>query len=244
VAVIPYAGIDTVFLDVGNTLISIDFERVAAELAARRLICGADVLRRAEAAARPGYSQLVFVRGIAPERNLYLAYLQAIFEQVEALARLAPADLERLVAEMGPILRPGGRANVLWRSVMPGVTQALERMRRLGLTLAVVSNSDGTVEESLREAGLRDYLDVVIDSAVVGFEKPDPRIFAAALGRCGAKPERTLHVGDIYHADVIGARAAGVHALLLDPHDDWPPLDCERAPDLLAVAEQLARARA
>jgi FMN phosphatase YigB (HAD superfamily) len=250
VAVIPYAEIDTVFLDVGNTLISIDFERIAAELAARGLACEPDALRRAEASARPGYSELVFVggrstspgQGVAPERSHYLAYLQAIFEKVHILARYPSADLERLVAELGPILRPGGRANVLWRSVMPDVPEALDRLRRRGLTLGVVSNSDGTVEQSLETAGLLPYLSVVIDSAIVGVEKPDARIFELALARCGARPERTLHIGDIYHADVTGARAAGLHALLLDPFDDWPPIDCERAPDLAAVADRFERA--
>ena len=61
----------------------------------------------------------------------------------------------------------------------------------------------------------------VIDSALVGYEKPDPRIFAAALERTGADPDRTLHIGDLYHADVVGARTAGIHALLLDPYGDW-----------------------
>ena len=128
--------------------------------------------------------------------------------------------------------------------VMPGVPQALERMQRQGLTLAVVSNSDGTCATSLEEAGLLRYLNFVIDSAEVGVEKPDPRIFEIALARCGADPRRTLHVGDLYHADVAGARGAGLHALLLDPYGDWPPMDCERAPDLSAVADKVEAARA
>jgi putative hydrolase of the HAD superfamily len=237
---VPYGEIDTVFLDVGNTLISIDFDRVAAELTARRLPCEPDALRRAEAAARPGYSQRIFVAGARPDRSLFHSYLCATLEHVESLASLSPTGIDELVAEIGPILRPAGRASALWRMVMPGVPQALERMQRQGLTLAVVSNSDGTCATSLEEAGLIHYLNFVIDSAEVGVEKPDRRIFEIALARCGADPRRTLHVGDLYHADVVGARGAGLHALLLDPYGDWPPLDCERAPDLPAVADKLA----
>jgi FMN phosphatase YigB (HAD superfamily) len=236
---VPYADIDTVFLDVGNTLISIDFDRVSTELAARRWRCESDALRRAEAAARPGYSERVFVTGVPPERSLFHWYLTAILERAGCLSSLSPVALDELVSEIGPILRPDGRANVLWRMVMPGVPLALERLQRKGITLAVVSNSDGTCARSLEEAGLRRYLRFVIDSAEVGVEKPDPRIFEIALARCGADPRRTLHIGDIYHADVAGARSAGLHALLLDPYDDWPPMDCERAPDLLAVADRL-----
>ena len=62
-APVPYADIEAVLLDVGNTLISIDFDVVAAELRARGWPCEPSALRRAEAAARPGYSERVFVTG-------------------------------------------------------------------------------------------------------------------------------------------------------------------------------------
>jgi hypothetical protein len=71
---VPYADIDTIFLDVGNTLISIDFDRIAEVLAARQLPCEADGLRRAEAAARPGYSERLFVTGVSPHRSVFHWY--------------------------------------------------------------------------------------------------------------------------------------------------------------------------
>ncbi len=240
---IPYADIDTIFLDVGNTLISIDFDRVAEELRARQLPCEPEEIRRAEAAARPGYSEKVFVTGCRPDRSLFHSYLVAILEKVGGPASLSAIELDALVTEIGPILRPEGRASVLWRAVMPGVAEALERLQRLGLTLAVISNSDGTCAQSLEDAGLLRYLNFVIDSEVVGVEKPDPRIFEIALARAGANPRRALYVGDLYHADVVGARGAGLHPLLLDPYDDWPELDCERAADLPAVADRVVAAK-
>lgn len=241
---VPYARIDTIFLDVGNTLISIDFDRVASVLAERRWECGPEALRRAEAAARPGYSQQVFVTGARPDRSLFHSYLCAILEKTDGLTALSPTGRDELVTEIGPILRPEGQASALWRMVMPGVPAALDRLHRLGLTLAVISNSDGTCAQSLDEAGLLHYLDFVIDSAEVGVEKPDRRIFEIAVARCGADPRRTLYVGDLYHADVIGSRRAGLHALLLDPFGDWPPADCETAPDLSAIADRFEAARA
>lgn len=236
----PYEQIDTIFLDVGNTLISIDFEWVAAELAARRVICDSAALRRAEAAARPAYSHRLFVDGVSEGSDLFYIYLLAMFEQLEATAALAPDQLAALTTELRTVLRPDGRASSLWKMVMPRVPEALGRLSALGLELAVVSNSDGTAEQSLIAAGLRPYLSAVIDSAIAGYEKPDPRIFTHALNICGARPERTLHVGDIYYADVAGARGAGIHAVLLDPFDDWTSLnDCVRVPDLWAVADLL-----
>src|SRR6185436_15400173 len=108
---VPYGDLDTIFLDVGNTLISIDFNRVAAELAARQRPCAPDVLRRAEAAARPGYSERVFVTGAPPDRSLFHSYLCAIFEHTESLAALSPIARDELVSELAPILRPDGRAS-------------------------------------------------------------------------------------------------------------------------------------
>jgi HAD superfamily hydrolase (TIGR01509 family) len=237
--VVPYGQIDTIFLDVGNTLISIDFDWIAAELAARGHACEAAALRRAEAAARPDYSRRLFVDGVEAGTDLFHAYLTAMFERHPTIGGLPPSDLRELVTELRPVLRPDGRASVLWRSVMPQVPEALARMRNRGLTLVVVSNSDGTAEHSLEAAGLRSYLSGVVDSQVVGFEKPDARIFEHALRQSDARPERTLHVGDLYHADVAGARAAGIHAVLLDPYDDWTGIDCDRARDLWAVAGRL-----
>jgi HAD superfamily hydrolase (TIGR01509 family) len=236
--VVPYDQIDTIFLDVGNTLISIDFDWIAAELAARGFACEPAAVRRAEAAARPGYSQRLFVDGVEAGTDLFLTYLTAMFERLDVTAALPSSDLRDLVTELRPVLRPDGRASVLWRAVMPQVPEALARMRDMGLTLVVVSNSDGTAERSLEAAGLRPYLDFVIDSAIVGYEKPDPRIFEHGLRQTGARPERTLHVGDLYHADVTGARAAGIHAVLLDPYGDWTGIDCERARDLWSVTER------
>ena len=240
---VPYADIDTVFLDVGNTLISIDFEWVAAELGARGVPTDAETLRRTEAAARPGFSRRLFVDGVPAGTDLFRAYLVALIEPLPAAAHLSPVEFDALVSDLRHVLRPDGRASVLWRSVMPGVPDALARLQAQGLRLVVVSNSDGTVEQSLVDAGLRQYMAHVVDSALAGFEKPDPRILLHALAHTGASAERTLHIGDLYHADVVGARGAGVHALLLDPYDDWRDLDCPVARHLTEVADAMAAAR-
>jgi HAD superfamily hydrolase (TIGR01509 family) len=240
---VPYADIDTVFLDVGNTLISIDFDWIATELGSRGVATDAQSLRRAEAAARPLYSQRLFVDGVPAGTDVFRAYLVAIIQPLASAAHLSPMEFDALISELRRVLRPDGRASVLWRSVMPGVPDALARLQALGLRLVVVSNSDGTVEQSLVDAGLRPYLAHVVDSALAGYEKPDPRIFLHALAHAGAAAGRTLHIGDLYHADVVGARDAGIHALLLDPYDDWRDLDCPVASDLSEVANAMARAR-
>jgi HAD superfamily hydrolase (TIGR01509 family) len=240
---VPYARIDTLFLDAGNTLISMDFDWIAAEIQGQGFACDPHVVRRAEAAARPITSQGFASKRFGEARDRFHFYLSAILSHLPPVAAEGPDAVTSLVDALVPILHMPGEANRLWQRIIPGVVDGLDAFKAVGLQLVVVSNSDGTVERGLIEAGLRPYFDVVVDSTLVGFSKPDPRIFGHALAACGAHPSRVLHVGDMYHADVVGARRAGLHALLLDPFDDWDDVDCERLPDLNALAERLRASR-
>lgn len=234
---IDWSAIDTLFLDAGGTLISMDFDWIARELDALGARCEPARIARAEAAARPIVSRAIARGGSTEARDTFSGYVELVLRS--ALPHVAEPDREDLARRLVPRIRIPGRALELWSAVLPGVPEALARLRAAGLRLVVVSNADGTVEEGLTRAGLRPYLDAVVDSHVIGHEKPDPRIFAHALGLFGSSAARTLHVGDFYAADVVGARAAGVHALLLDPYGDWGELDCPVARDVPEVAERL-----
>ena len=127
----------------------------------------------------------------------------------------------------------------LWCRTAPGTCESLDRLRAAGLRLGVVSNSDGRVEEALTAAGIRDRFELVLDSALVGVEKPDPAIFRAALNALDVAPEETLYVGDLYDVDVVGARAAGIEAVLLVPDAGEPEPRCRRVESLVALADHL-----
>jgi putative hydrolase of the HAD superfamily len=240
--VIPWDEIEVVFLDAGNTLISIDFDLVAAELSELGVRCEPAAVRRAEAAARPAVSRFAAERSTEGQ-DTFRFYVRSILCGLAPFARSDGHDLEGVASRLADRLRFPGRAHRLWSSVLPGVPEALASLRDLGLRLLVVSNSDGSVERGLAELGLRPYFSAVVDSALIGFEKPDPRIFEHALERAGVAARRALHVGDLYHADVAGARAAGVNALLLDPFGDWGDVDCERVEDLAELVRRLRAAR-
>jgi putative hydrolase of the HAD superfamily len=240
---IPWADLDTLFLDAGNTLVSIDFARLGAELEPLGLVVDADTLCRSEAAARPVLDGRLSARGSTEGHGGFERYLQTLLEQIPDLGDERALEL---AARLAPRLREPGLAHRLWSRVLPGVPEALRRFRHAGLRLVVVSNSDGSVERGLVDLGLREVLDAVVDSHHVGFEKPDPRIFRHALAAASAEPARTLHVGDLVYADVKGARNAGLHPLLLDPYGDWEGVegaDCLRLPDLLALADRLETER-
>ena len=127
-----------------------------------------------------------------------------------------------------------------WAHVGAGAIDGLRAVAALGLPMAVVSNSDGTVEGDLRRlgvcyaAGPRDgaltpaelsgvKVGIVIDSAVVGVAKPDPAIFSIALDALGVPPSQAvLHVGDSLRYDVAGALAAGLQPVHMDPYGFCP----------------------
>ncbi|HET7874751.1 MAG TPA: HAD family hydrolase, partial [Methylomirabilota bacterium] len=106
------------------------------------------------------------------------------------------------------------------------------RVRAAGCVAGVISNSNGSVRSVLEATGLARDLAFVIDSAVVGVEKPDPRIFRLGLAEAGVTAGEAVYIGDLYSVDVLGAYGAGLGAVLLDPRGFWGPRDCPRARDL------------
>jgi putative hydrolase of the HAD superfamily len=113
--------------------------------------------------------------------------------------------------------------------------------------VAIVSNNDGTAEQQMIDFGVCQLADggplpqvaAIVDSTVVGLSKPDPAIFLPALAALGTSAARTLYVGDTVHADVNGARAAGMPVVQLDPYDLHAGFDHWRLRDLTGLAEHL-----
>ena len=132
----------------------------------------------------------------------------------------------------------------LWETVPDEVPPALAALRARGLRLVVVSNANGTLLSAFTRLGLAAAFDVIFDSHVDGIEKPDPRFFQLALERSGARAETTVHVGDLYHVDVVGARAAGIAR---DParcrRICMADYDCPRVRSLTGLVELLANDR-
>jgi HAD superfamily hydrolase (TIGR01549 family) len=147
---------------------------------------------------------------------------------------------ERTGAALREVREYHDRQN-LWESIPEEVPEALRRMRGMGLRLAVVSNANGTVRSLFERLGLLPLVDLVLDSWEEKVEKPDPRFFELALARLGAQAESTVHVGHLYEADVVGARAARIEPVLLDRAGLYPDADCHRASSLLELAEWLQR---
>jgi HAD superfamily hydrolase (TIGR01549 family) len=102
-----------------------------------------------------------------------------------------------------------------WDQILPGTRDALERIRQ-DYAIAIISNADGKIDAVLRRCGIADCFDSITDSGIVGHEKPHPAIFDAALRAMKADPAESLYVGDVYSIDYVGARNAGLQAVLFD----------------------------
>ena len=141
-------------------------------------------------------------------------------------------------------MRAYQRTENLWEDVPADVFPALQRFRALGLTLVVVSNANGRLKHLFDRLGLTPYVDLVLDSHDWDVEKPDPRLFQIALEQSGGEAASTAHVGDLFHIDVAGARAAGLReGVLLDAVGLYPHADCRRVQQLDELANVIRLAR-
>ncbi|MBE3134906.1 MAG: HAD-IA family hydrolase [Acidobacteria bacterium] len=220
--------IQTLFLDAGGVLVFPNWQRVAVALGRHGLVVDGAVLAAAEPRAKRELDAEFKGRLPAARPNGW-AYFDLVLRH--AGVPHSPA-IDGAFAE----LRDYDARWNLWEHVPADVVPALDRIRALGLTLVVVSNTNGTLRALLDRVGLLSRLDLVVDSFEEGVEKPDPRLFRIALEKAGARPESTVHIGDLYHVDVVGARAAGLRAVLLDCDDLYPDCDCPRVRTLGELA--------
>ena len=123
--------------------------------------------------------------------------------------------------------------------VFDDVAPALVLLEKHGIGRAVISNADADVTNFCLRLGFAKHMDLIITSAIVGWEKPDPRTFLAALEPLGVQAADALHIGDQALSDVVGARAVGMGAAIIDRYDRHVDGHCEavRVTSLVELAE-------
>ena len=220
-----------IFFDAGNTLIRMDYSAIAAALARVGRLVGIDALQRAEWRARVRLDADLLAPGVSTEtRTVADRYLEYMLEGVGVTD---PAIVAAVVEWRRGYNPPIG----IFYAPEPAARPALELAHAHGVRTAVISNSNGSARKIMESVGLADMLDFVIDSGEVGVEKPDPRIFRIALDQAGVRADEVMYVGDLYSVDVLGARAAGLDPILLDPGACWGDRDCHAAEDVLAAVK-------
>ena len=231
--------VDLLCLDAGNTVVFLDHRRVARLCTSLGFDTDAATIERAE-----GRTKIALEEGrvLAPEwSRAHVAASRSWAGFVGTMLHGAGLPPERMAAVLDALWGEHLALN-LWSLVPPGLVAALDRARAAGVRVAIVSNSEGHLDALLVRLGVRASIDLVVDSALVGVEKPDPRIFAIALDHFGVPASRALHLGDVYATDVLGARAAGVRVALVDPfeHLSGRHPDVPRVPGAGEVADALA----
>ncbi len=112
--------------------------------------------------------------------------------------------------------------------VYSDVFPTLEALRRHKYTLGVISDWGISLGPILRRLNLTPYFDCLLVSAVTRHAKPSPLLYEMALERANSIADYTLHIGDSYIHDVLGARAVGMTPVLLDRpgHLEESNVDC------------------
>jgi putative hydrolase of the HAD superfamily len=184
-------------------------------------------------------SEAVAEAAIRAEIAYYRAHLQ------EGRDPASLADLRRRCAEaMLPVLGIDVDRDALTAALLaalrfrayPDAAPALRAVRERGLSIVVVSNWDHSLHERLAETGLAPLVDASVASAELGFAKPDPAIFAYALELARSPAAAALHAGDSPAADVEGALAAGLRAVLV-ARDGTPGAVPAGVPVIASLAE-------
>ena len=202
---------------------------------------------------------LLTARRVALSYPSFLDHWEAVFEALDRRAEAQQREYSMLEAAQGFLRRihhdPEDKtfADELWRTYLrewnAGVTYIPEMAAFVtelaaSYPLGIVTNTHHAplIWQHLRGMGIADAFRTVITSVEHGRPKPHPAIFEAALGGLGTAPAETVYIGDTYVADYLGAKGAGMPALLIDPRQTSAVPEQDRLRHVFDAAPWLANA--
>lgn len=220
------AGCRVIFFDVGNTLLFPNRKRMLAPLPDERH----PTLERWHALERRTKNE--FDRGMLGGRvdhGFWWTFYTYLLQELNA---------ENDGVRDALVENTQNSAN--WDQILPGTGEALQRIGR-DRPIAVISNADGRIEDVLRRCGIAECFRSITDSGIVGCEKPHRAIFEVALREMKARPDESLYVGDVYSVDYVGARDAGMQAVLFDVAGAYSNRSLPRVESLAELESWLER---
>jgi putative hydrolase of the HAD superfamily len=228
-----------VLLDVGGIFHLPDHDRIRAAFARADFVVATDALDRAHYAGAAQFT--VDYEGEIDWKNRWAAYLDTY------ISECGVGDNAALREDVHRHLDSEFAVGDLWSRIIPGSVDGLRELVATGVHVGIVSNADGTVGQRLAAQevlqvgpGLGVEVACVIDSGAVGVSKPDPRIFHMALDAIGVAAGDAWYLGDMPGIDVVGARAAGLWPIAMDPFGFQPDVDYERVTSVAQVAAMVS----
>lgn len=221
---VPGGPIRLVTFDLYDTLIELHpprWERFHAALAKLGVEADPEAIRLADVVAEDFYTEEnggipIRERPKAEREAFRLAFTEVWLRAagISADPPLIRAARQGYLAEFETPAVEDGRG--YGYRAFPDVVPALVRLRESGVQRAVISNADDDVTALCQHMAFAHEMELIVTSAIVGYEKPDVRTFRAALDPLGIAPEEALHIGDQPRSDVAGALATGMFAALID----------------------------
>jgi HAD superfamily hydrolase (TIGR01549 family) len=225
---LPGGPVELVTFDLYDTLIELvppRWERLATALATLGIAADPAALRSADVAAEDFYTAENGGTPIRDRSRQEQETFRLEYHRRWCAAAGIPLD-DAQVAEVRRAYRAEMETEARWHTyrVFDDVLPAARRLQEAGVKRAIISNADADVTEFVTHLAIYDAMDAVITSAVVGWEKPDPRTYHAALEHpaIAVEPGASLHAGDQPRSDVIGARQVGMRSALIDRYERQP----------------------
>jgi HAD superfamily hydrolase (TIGR01549 family) len=162
--------------------------------------------------------------------NFYIKYISRVLKEAGVKANIVLAT--KILLRM---------RRISWEFVaFDDSIPTLNLLKKQGFKLGLISNIDRKIDETYRSLGFLEFLDFSVTSHEIGCDKPDPRIFLAALKKVDMNPDEAIYIGDQYLMDVVGARNAGIKPLLLDRYNWFDDIDdCPRIKSLSEITQYL-----
>lgn len=211
--------IRAVFFDIGNTLFFYNYEFLSNLLKERFDIdCDPRELEAVHYSLGEAIERMV--KEIPDHDEMVKKVYAMWFSELDIDAERIPRIIEVIDSHPFP--------HLFWARMGDRVQETLDWLKARGIKMGVISNAEGQVRRLIEHVGLNDYFDVILDSKVVGAEKPDVRIFQKALKAVDVRPHEAVHIGDLVGTDIQGARQTGMIPVLVDREDRYPDIDCLR----------------
>lgn len=225
--------IGAIFFDAGNTLVFPQFEKLVDRMGSLGYPVSAEDFFKAERIGKQSLDEWLWpqIRIHQFPQNADHYYWTAY---LRGLMQIAGVPLEQRPEVAGEIAKVFMQIET-WSDVPEGTSETLAALRTNGYKLGVISNSLGKMRQQLQRVGLASHFDFILDSAIVGVEKPDPRIFAMALDHAAIDAGETVFIGDLHSTDVGGSGAAGIQGILLDRVGAYLEAECPRITALTSL---------